>query len=56
MARLVLGTDINNTGTSALVRDVSPELYRSFSVDEVGDTIYNNPECTEVVTTITSIQ
>ena len=47
MARLVLGTDINNTGTSALVRDVSPELYRSFSVDENG-VLTSDTQCSKL--------
>ena len=40
MARLVLGTDKNNTGTSALVRDVSPDFYIEKTV--VDGKLYNS--------------
>ena len=36
MARLVLGTDINNTGTSSIVRDLSPVSYREYTTDQSG--------------------
>lgn len=44
MARLVLGTNINNTGTASLVRDVSPAIYRAYEVDETGKIVNSKSE------------
>lgn len=41
MAKLVLGTDINNTGTAAFVRDKSPERYLEYIVDNNGKLIHD---------------
>lgn len=41
MAKLVLGTDINNTGIVSIVRDVSPALYREFQLDNTGKLVAN---------------
>jgi len=42
MAKLVIGTDKNNTGTASLVRDVSPECYAKFNVSNNEITSWNN--------------
>ena len=42
MAKLVLGTDINNTGTASFIRDVSPKYYVEKTVDANGKLVGSN--------------